>query len=384
MGGRAFPHTVKLLAVSTIVFALPVAFARAQPVTEDRGPRYDAPAPPLAVELLQAPAGAQATWESLKGNVVVLEFWATWCSGCVAQIPHLNELAGKLKDKPVRFISVTDEDLDAVTPFLAKRPIAGWVALDPRSTTFRRYGINGRPQTAVIDADGVLRGIVTPEQVTEGLVAELLAGTFHMKEPRGTPAIGTESNAPLPLLNVIVRPAMPGAEIGMSPGAIRRSGTRYEAWGLNLKRMLATAYGMPELRVVVPDSFPAARYDVSMTLPDATDASQWAMLRQILTTAFGVTAHRETRPTDVYVLHKAAGSPPLKVLEKGRPVRMVVALAELVLRQPVIDETGLQGNYDFVLASTDDQQALMATVKDLGLELVQVRRDIEVLVAERK
>ena len=43
------------------------------------------------LKLLQAPLGARADWASLKGKVVVLEFWATWCSPCVASLPHLND-----------------------------------------------------------------------------------------------------------------------------------------------------------------------------------------------------------------------------------------------------------------------------------------------------
>ena len=60
-------------------------------------------APPAITleEVLQAPAGARASWEALEGKVVVLEFWATWCGPCVAAIPHLNELSDKYKDKPI-------------------------------------------------------------------------------------------------------------------------------------------------------------------------------------------------------------------------------------------------------------------------------------------
>src|ERR1700744_6269930 len=59
-------------------------------------------APPLlgATDLLQAPPGATFDATSLRGTVVVLEFWATWCGPCVAAIPHLNELADQFKDKP--------------------------------------------------------------------------------------------------------------------------------------------------------------------------------------------------------------------------------------------------------------------------------------------
>src|SRR5580700_1685735 len=75
-------------------------------------------APTLAVDLLQAPKGAQASWPSLRGRAVVLYFWATWCTGCVAEIPHLNAITEKFKDRPVTFIFVTDEEQDTVSRFI--------------------------------------------------------------------------------------------------------------------------------------------------------------------------------------------------------------------------------------------------------------------------
>jgi len=43
--------------------------------------------------LLEVPSGTRADWTILKGKAVVLEFWATWCLQCVANMPHLNQLA---------------------------------------------------------------------------------------------------------------------------------------------------------------------------------------------------------------------------------------------------------------------------------------------------
>src|SRR5262245_37427861 len=87
-------------------------------------PTVGAEPPPLQLEkVLQAPAGARASWDALQGKVVVLEFWATWCGPCITAIPHLNELADAFKDKPVQFIAITDEDEKVVAPFLKRKPI---------------------------------------------------------------------------------------------------------------------------------------------------------------------------------------------------------------------------------------------------------------------
>src|SRR6185437_7368319 len=82
--------------------------------------RSNQPAPALDLQqILRAPNGSRATWDALRGKVVVLEFWATWCPTCVKSIPHFNALVDELKDKPVQFISITDEDPATVRSFLA-------------------------------------------------------------------------------------------------------------------------------------------------------------------------------------------------------------------------------------------------------------------------
>jgi thiol-disulfide isomerase/thioredoxin len=222
-------------------------------------PRYNLDAPALAVDLLQAPSGAQATWESLKGQAVVLDFWSTWCTGCVAEIPRLNAIAEKLKDKPVRFIYITDEDAETVSRFLAKRPISGWVGLDTHGTTFRAFGVEGRPLTAFIDANGVLRG-ETNLELSESDIGKLLAGNLRMAPSAGSeiPTIGTEANAPRPLLEVLIRPAVSEAESGMSPGAMRQRGNVWEAWSLNLSRILSYSFSISQPRILVPVSYDTA------------------------------------------------------------------------------------------------------------------------------
>jgi len=135
------------------------------------------PAPPLTVEqILRAPEGAVANWQALKGKAVVVEFWATWCAPCVEQIPHWNALAEKFKSRSIQFIAIGYEDPELIAAFLKQRPMAGWIALDPAGATFKAYGVESVPHTVLVDAKGAVRGITSPQQLTEADLEALLGG----------------------------------------------------------------------------------------------------------------------------------------------------------------------------------------------------------------
>src|SRR5580704_14152480 len=73
------------------------------------------PAPPLSLtRILQTPAGRKAGWDAFHGKVTVLEFWATWCDPCITAIPHWNSVVKQFQNRPVQFLSVTDEAPDLI------------------------------------------------------------------------------------------------------------------------------------------------------------------------------------------------------------------------------------------------------------------------------
>jgi len=129
-------------------------------------PAKPQPAPAATLKLLQAPHAALDGWSSLRGKLVVLEFWATWCDACVEEQPHLNELADKFKDRPVQFLSVTAEPEEVVRKFLKTHELRGWIGLDPDGAAFEAFGVHGLPHTVVLDADGNVLGETYPELLT--------------------------------------------------------------------------------------------------------------------------------------------------------------------------------------------------------------------------
>jgi thiol-disulfide isomerase/thioredoxin len=91
----------------------------------------------------------------LKGKVVVVEFWATWCSPCVAGIPHLNKLHEEHGDKGLVILSFTDQSKQGIEKFVKEKPMKYVVGAG--SELAADYGVIGIPHAFVIGRDGKLK-----------------------------------------------------------------------------------------------------------------------------------------------------------------------------------------------------------------------------------
>jgi thiol-disulfide isomerase/thioredoxin len=92
-----------------------------------------------------------------KDKTVILEFWATWCAPCIAQIPHLNALSDQFASDSVLFVSLTNEKKEKIQQFLTKKEMKTHVALDTTKTTMGAYGVRGIPMAFLIDSEGFIR-----------------------------------------------------------------------------------------------------------------------------------------------------------------------------------------------------------------------------------
>ncbi len=129
----------------------------APPAANSRGPAPAAGGGAQPYELAAADwlnTESPPTLAALKGQVLAVEFWATWCGPCVAGIPHLNELQTKYRDRGLKIVSFTDEDRGTVDEFQkrAKSPIEYTVGVG--SDLSAKYGVNGIPHALLINRGG--------------------------------------------------------------------------------------------------------------------------------------------------------------------------------------------------------------------------------------
>lgn len=98
----------------------------------------------------------------LKGRVVLLNFWATWCLPCVREMPGLDRLAAmNLDGLLVAAVSVDMTGRAAVEPFAAKHNLAALTLYyDPRAQAMRTLGFSGLPATFIVDRQGRLAGVL--------------------------------------------------------------------------------------------------------------------------------------------------------------------------------------------------------------------------------
>lgn len=92
-------------------------------------------------------------------KVVVLNFWATWCGPCRIEMPTLEQIHQKYKERGVALLAITGESSDIVESFIREHGYTMPVLLDASDAVGKAYGVEALPTTFVIDSDGKVRDI---------------------------------------------------------------------------------------------------------------------------------------------------------------------------------------------------------------------------------
>ncbi len=100
--------------------------------------------------------GKSWTLKDLRGKVVVVNFWATWCPPCRKEMPDLDALYQQFKDQGLVILAISDEEIAKVQPFIEQRKISYPILLDPGRKVNDLFQVEGIPKSFVYDREGKL------------------------------------------------------------------------------------------------------------------------------------------------------------------------------------------------------------------------------------
>lgn len=125
--------------------------------------------------------GGEFTSADWKGKVVLVDFWATWCHPCVADMPRLKQLYARHHDKGFEIVGVSwDENSESLKDYLASQDGMPWPQLfDPNNpgvhAVAREFGVATLPTMFLIDKKGKVRSVKAQQENLEELIPKLLA-----------------------------------------------------------------------------------------------------------------------------------------------------------------------------------------------------------------
>jgi len=166
--------------------------------------------------------------------------------------------------------------------------------------------------------------------------------------------------------------------------------------GISVRQLLSIAYEKPQSRILGPEWLDSERRSIVAIPDDINKGNFKSMLRQLLAERFKVVTRIQKRRLPVYVLRRRVDSPlKLQTSETSGACRAdeglfsgfgtiqsIAVCFEWLLNRPVVDETGLDGHYQFKIQYPGSPAVLLTAVREFGLELIPAQRELEILVVE--
>ena len=138
--------------------------------------------------------GEELSLQAYRGQVVLLDFWATWCGPCIAEMPNVKKTYEKYKNQKFQIVGISlDRSIEPLKDYIEKEKL-GWLHYwDKSGKIGNLYKVRAIPSTFLIDGEGVIRKTNLRGHALEHAVADLVKE--NLARPAGTPAKSSEESS---------------------------------------------------------------------------------------------------------------------------------------------------------------------------------------------
>lgn len=197
-GNQTRRTQIKWLGVAALIVVIALAIARPWEESEsqhgiiDRSSPNDVQVGLVVGDLppdfvLLSTDGGETRLSDHQGTPVMLNFWATWCTFCVAEMPAMQELSNQYRNQMIVIGVNSGESVDTATVFADRAGVRYRLLLDSNQDVTRAYKVNTMPTTYLISADGTIAhvrfGVMTDSEMDELVQAYLLPGSAGQFQP---------------------------------------------------------------------------------------------------------------------------------------------------------------------------------------------------------
>jgi peroxiredoxin len=114
---------------------------------------------------LQTPDGGRVSLSEFRGKPLIVNFWATWCPPCLAEMPSLQRAWEQLDEEGIGVIAINvGEDAETIRKFTRQSPVTFPLPMDERSQVVQQWPVRGLPTTFVVDPKGRIAYMATGER----------------------------------------------------------------------------------------------------------------------------------------------------------------------------------------------------------------------------